>query len=48
MPAGFLTIMATETSAKVFRIALLFSAKALDALAALASLAVRSRRACLC
>lgn len=47
MPAGFLTIMAAESSAKVFRIALLFSAKALDALAALASQAVRNRRPCL-
>ena len=47
MTAEFLTIMTAETSAKVFRIVPLFLAEALDALSAMASLAVRSRGACL-
>jgi len=47
MAAEFLTIMTAETLAKVFRIAPSFSSEALDALSAMASLVVRSRRACL-
>ncbi len=47
MDPEFLTIMTAEALAKVFRIEVLFRAKALDLLSATVLLAVRSRRACL-